>query len=292
MIHLHHYAASPWAEVVRLACGLKNLEWASVEAPSINPKPRLALLTGGYTRIPVMQRGADLFCDSAAIVPALEPEPGPSLYPHPGHAALAARAQGPVFFAAVGAALEHAPETGMEAFWQDRQTRFGMEPASFRAMVPNLKAMFAAHLDTLEVGLEAPFLLGDAPGHGDLAHYQLLWFQGPRAETFTATRPRLAAWAARVAALGHGRRTPSDADAAIAAALAAEPAPLSAGVDPASGFTAGQPVGVSQDGCRDAPATGTLVVLNDRRIVIARETAETGRVHVHFPRAGQALAAA
>ena len=47
-IILHHFDSSPFAEKVRLALGLKNLDWRSVEIPMVMPKPALTALTGGY----------------------------------------------------------------------------------------------------------------------------------------------------------------------------------------------------------------------------------------------------
>ena len=67
-IILHHYPESPYSEKVRLVLGLKGLEWRSVVIPNIMPKPDLTPLTGGYRRTPVMQIGAEIFCDSQVIV--------------------------------------------------------------------------------------------------------------------------------------------------------------------------------------------------------------------------------
>ena len=47
-IILHHFDSSPFAEKVRLALGLKGLDWFSVEIPMVMPKPALTALTGGY----------------------------------------------------------------------------------------------------------------------------------------------------------------------------------------------------------------------------------------------------
>ena len=80
---LHHYETSPYAEKVRLGLGLKGLAWASVEIPVIMPKPDLTALTGGYRKTPVLQIGADLYCDSQLIMRELErrhPSPRP-LFP-------------------------------------------------------------------------------------------------------------------------------------------------------------------------------------------------------------------
>src|SRR6185436_5872605 len=69
---LHHYDTSPFSEKVRLMFGIKGLAWRSVIQPVIMPKPDLIPLTGGYRRIPVLQIGADVYCDSQAILAEIE----------------------------------------------------------------------------------------------------------------------------------------------------------------------------------------------------------------------------
>jgi len=71
-IILHHYEISPYSEKVRLGLGLKGLAWGSVEIPVIMPKPDLTALTGGYRKTPVLQIGADIYCDSQLIMRELE----------------------------------------------------------------------------------------------------------------------------------------------------------------------------------------------------------------------------
>ena len=79
---LHHYASSPFAEKARLALGLKGLAWGSVEVAAQPPRPLLDALTGGYRRIPVLQVGADIYCDTNIILPAMERlNPESTLYP-------------------------------------------------------------------------------------------------------------------------------------------------------------------------------------------------------------------
>ena len=79
IIILHHYDISPYSEKVRLGLGLKGLAWASVEIPVIMPKPDLTALTGGYRKAPVLQIGADIYCDSQLIMRELERRhPSPS----------------------------------------------------------------------------------------------------------------------------------------------------------------------------------------------------------------------
>ena len=79
---LHHYDFSNFAEKARLMLGFKRLAWRSVEQPPILPKPNLTPLTGGYRRIPVLQDGADLWCDTRLIARELERRaPSPTLFP-------------------------------------------------------------------------------------------------------------------------------------------------------------------------------------------------------------------
>ena len=50
----------------------------------ICPKPNLSALTGGYERVPVLQFGSDIYCDTALIAQMLEEhKPEPTLYPGP-----------------------------------------------------------------------------------------------------------------------------------------------------------------------------------------------------------------
>ena len=73
---------SPYAEKIRLGLGLKGLPWRSVLAPMVMPKPDLVELTGGYRRVPVLQVGADVFCDTHLIARVLDRvKPAPALAP-------------------------------------------------------------------------------------------------------------------------------------------------------------------------------------------------------------------
>ena len=82
---LHHYDISPYAEKIRLAFGLKGLAWASVIVPATLPKPDLMPLTGGFRRTPVLQIGADIYCDTLRIAMELDQRcPEPRLLPESG----------------------------------------------------------------------------------------------------------------------------------------------------------------------------------------------------------------
>jgi glutathione S-transferase len=81
-IILHHFEESPFSEKIRVVFGLKNLDWTSVLISRIMPRPDLMPLTGGYRRTPVMQIGADIYCDTQCIIRELERRfPEPTLFP-------------------------------------------------------------------------------------------------------------------------------------------------------------------------------------------------------------------
>jgi glutathione S-transferase len=294
---LHHYEASPFAELVRLALGLKRLAWQSVIIPNIMPKPDLVELTGGYARTPVLQLGADIYCDTAAILAALEHlQPEPSLYPAPLgtlHKVMASWAGGPQFLAHVGAAMGTLPDGALPAaFYSDRKARFGFDMAGLARAEPHLKsqALTAAHWLDATLADGRAFVGGDAPGHADLAFYSNIWLvrSVPTAAATVAeimALPGLAAWSARVAAIGHGTPTTISGADAIAIAAAATPAAVAGSV--ASDFTAGQPVLVRTEGSHDEPVAGRLAQLDPTGICVVRDGARCGRVAVHFPRLGQ-----
>ena len=49
-----------------MALAIKQIAWKSVIIPNMMPKPDLMPLTGGYRKTPVLQVGADIYCDTAA----------------------------------------------------------------------------------------------------------------------------------------------------------------------------------------------------------------------------------
>ena len=125
-IILHHYPQSPVTEKVRVVLGIKALQWQSVHIPRLPPKPDLMPLTGGYRRTPVMQIGADVYCDSMCIIRELERRfPEPTLFPgNSGHTdwGLARWTDGPMFTSAITIVLGAAAELPVD-FARDRGRR-------------------------------------------------------------------------------------------------------------------------------------------------------------------------
>lgn len=294
---LHHHDPSPFAEKIRLVFGLKGLDWASVQVPMVMPKPDLTLLTGGYRKAPVLQIGADVYCDTSLIARELEarhPEPG--LFPsgHTGLAYALARWSDKAFFEP-GAGLSMGENEGIpEEILEDRFKFFNfMDFGNIEAEMPHCYAQFQAQAQLLEDELAAAdsdYLTGDAPAWIDILAYFPVWMANtniPRAAELLEPFSAIRGWSARMEATGRGRR--SDIDAAEAHAVARDAEPLQAGgvaPNPFHEFGAGDAVSVQPDDYGFDPVEGRLTALDTRRISIERDTLELGTVAVHFPRSG------
>lgn len=290
---LHHYGTSPFSEKVRIAFGIKRLAWRSVTIPVIMPKPELMPLTGGYRKTPVLQIGADIYCDTQVILRELDRRrPDPQLGTGGIAEGFAFWADHPLFSAAVATAFGTMGEHLPDAFFADRAAFSGraMDRTKLKMQSAVMQGPLRAHLGWAEQSLSdgRRFLLGEAPNLADLALYHPVWFVRDRAKSQAlADYTALNAWADRMAAFGHGEKSEMTGAEALGVAREAEPAAETRGVAVNSlGLQAGQPVSVTPDDTGRDPTVGTLVALDHQTIVIRREAPECGAVHVHFPRAG------
>jgi len=295
---LHHYPMSPFAEKVRLMLGYKQLPWRSVIIPPVMPKPDVVALTGGYRRTPILQIGADVYCDTALIARVLEArQPQPTLYPAtaPLAVALAQWADGMLFGAAVSWAMQPAgvaailgeqPPEVLKAFAADRAAMRAHAP---RPTLADATAQLKQHLSGIAAQLQqsGPWLFGAAPSIADFSVGHCLWFirlARPVAHLLD-DYPSIGPWLDRLFALGHATSTPMDSSEALAAAAAAA-SPAATRVEPGLGFEAGQAVSVAATDYGVDPVTGTLVGLTAQESVLRRSDVRAGTVHVHFPRFG------
>lgn len=300
---LHHYDASPFAEKARLMLGFKQLSWRSVEIPRIMPKPDLTALTGGYRKTPVLQVGADIYCDTALIARRLEAEKAiPSLFPEGQECVAASFAQwadAVVFQHAVALVFQpesiavrmgQLPPAAQKAFVADRSALFAGGSAS-RLPIEQAKLQWPVLIARLQQQLareEGDFLFGE-PSVADFAMAHPLWFlkgthvTAPLVDGY----PEVAAWLGRVLGFGHGAHSPLSGDEAIAIAREATPAPLPQDdCSAALGFEPGQRVSVAATDYGVDPVQGELLCVAAESIVLRREDERAGTVHVHFPRLG------
>ncbi len=298
-IILHHYTASPVSEKVRIALGIKNLAWRSVEIPRVPPKPDVMPLTGGYRRTPFMQVGADVYCDSQCILRELQRRhPEPTFYPGGGDGLPwgIVRWTDALFDSAVRISLGANADSLPESFAKDRARLF-LGPTGDVHQLKNDVAHFAAQVraqlgwmdERLTGGRQ--FMLGDRPSLSDAACYYIVWFVRARWQggpNLISEFPALEAWEQRVKAIGHGRATEMTPTEAIAIALAAQPqTPEHADPRDPQGIVPGQKVWVVPDLDSGEPPVGGIVrSVNRYSIGILREDERVGTVCVHFPRVG------
>lgn len=297
-IILHHYPQSPVSEKIRTILGIKGLAWRSVQIPRLPPKTELVPLTGGYRLTPVMQIGADIFCDSLCIARALQERfPEPTLYPDGGDGmvwGLSRWTDGPLFQTALEVVFGAEHRNMPPEFIVDRgRIYFGADwnmeklEADLADSVTRLRAQFGWVEERLNTG--RAFLRGDSPGLADALVYYLVWFirgrwgEGP---DFLEQFPMLCGWERRVRDIGHG--SPSDLDAREALDIAADTEPDTVPTpDPGDprGLGPGDAITVTPESGGPAVA-GFVLSLRRHEIALVRDDDRVGRVAVHFPTVG------
>jgi glutathione S-transferase len=305
---LHHYPTSPFAEKARLMLGFKQLSWRSVLIPPVMPKPDLTALTGGYRKTPVLQVGADVYCDTALIARRLEAEKAtPALFPEGQEfnvASFAQWADSLVFQHAVSLVFQpesiaarfgSLPPEFLKTFIADRGALFSGGHAS-RLPLEQARHQWPSLMGRLQQQLEreeGDFLFGE-PSLADFAMAHPLWFlRGtPVTAPLVDDYPAVAAWLARVLGFGHGSLSQMSGEEAIAVAREASPAalPEESLVDP-NGFQVGQRVAIAAIDYGVDPVEGELLFSGREELILRREDPRAGTLHVHFPRIGFAIKA-
>lgn len=298
-IILHHYSASPVSEKVRAALGLKGLEWHSVEIPRLPPKPDLVPLTGGYRRTPVMQIGADVYCDSQCILRELERRwPEPTFYPDGSQGMLwgvSRWTDGPLFDACIRLVLGANVDKLPKDFAADRGRLYLGPDHDLKAVaaeVPHIIAQIRAQFGWMDQRLESrTFMLGEDPGLPDLLAYYLVWFvrgrwnEGPK---FLAQFPALETWEKRMRDIGHGTSSPMTAKQALEIANAARPqTPEFYDPKDPQPLVPGRRITVVPEGVGGDPEVSGVMRYADREsVALVHSDKRVGEVCVHFPRVG------
>ena len=299
---LHHYPASPFAEKTRLMLGFKGLSWRSVHISPVMPKPDLTALTGGYRKTPVLQIGADIYCDTALIARRLEQEKAlPAFFPEGQElvsATFAAWADSVLFQHAVSLVFQpesiavrfaKLPPEAVKAFVADRAGLFSGGSAT-RLSAEQARHQWPTFMARLEQQLQrdGDYLFGE-PSIADLAMAHPLWFlkATPVTAPLVDAYPTVSAWLTRVLGFGHGASSAMTAEEALQVARDATPAALpdEAFIDP-NGFVAGQQVVIAATDYGVDPVAGELLFAGSEELIIRREDERGGVVHVHFPRLG------
>lgn len=300
---LHHYPQSPVAHKVRMALGIAGASWQSVEIPRLPPKPLLVPLTAGYRRTPVLQIGADIYCDSQNIAQAIDQSAVPHrLFPDQtyGMAMMISNwAETTLFDLSVRLVLTHALGKVPEEFIRDRGSLY-FEPnwteASLRAALPSVMHELRASLGFVEAHLGATngvYLAGHQPCYGDAAIGYICWFLRGRWDggaALLANYPALCALEAALDQLGDGQPQDLNAEAALAIAKADKPQSPIGIIDSASSLAIGQSVMIRPKGeTADPDVVGRLRYCDGIRISIDHSHEQVGDIAVHFPVIGYVM---
>ena len=299
---LHHYTTSPFAEKVRLAMSLKKLNWRSVIVDMIPPRPQLEPLTGGYRRIPVLQVGADIYCDTHLILRTLDrlrPD-SLTLFSNSTTQPLCWWWDKATFMPIVKLWAGIHGDKLTPAFLEDRKKMFlgsSLSKEDNKAEISLNVQRIGAHLQWL-IDILADgrlFLLGDSePSALDITAYHTLWFarlrMGKEGEALLPLLYEpglLLSWFERVTELGHGTSQPMTSEEALGIATQAEPIePTYIKSDRNSQWRVGQRVRVTPDDYGRVPVEGTFVAADNCEIVLRLSDHIAGNINVHFPRAG------
>lgn len=301
---LHHFDESPFSEKIRLVFGLKKMAWTSVLISRIMPRPDLMPLTGGYRRTPVMQIGADIYCDTQCIIRELERRyPAPTLFPggNEGLAWASAMWTDKSFFQnTVSLVFGSLADKVPQSFIEDREKLRGakFDVAAMKAAIPQMRDQYRAHVGWIETELAGgkPWFGGDEPSLFDINAYMNIWYVRSNlsvADAMLAEFPKTRAWEDRVRAIGHGTRSEMSTAEALEIGRNATPQTIEAD-DPRdpNGRKVGDLVDVRPDDYGRIAVRGRIVALSAQSIAIRRHDDIAGDVVVHFPRAGFGVAAA
>ncbi|MDO8401938.1 MAG: glutathione S-transferase family protein [Pseudomonas sp.] len=300
---LHHYPTSPFAEKARLLLGFKGLSWRSVKIAPVMPKPDLTALTGGYRKTPVLQIGADIYCDTSLIARRLEQEKAlPAFFPEGQEmiaATFAAWADSVVFQHAVSLVFQpesiavrfgNLPPEAIKAFLADRAGLFSGGSAT-KLSAEQARHQWPTIMARLEQQLEreqGDFLFGE-PSIADFALAHPMWFlkATPVTSPLVDAYPAVSAWLGRVMGFGHGAFSEMTSEAALDVARNATPAALpDEQFDEPNGFERGQQVVIAATDYGVDPVAGELLFAGREELILRREDERAGVVHVHFPRFG------
>lgn len=300
---LHNYPTSPFAEKARLLLGFKGLSWRSVKISPVMPKPELTALTGGYRKTPVLQVGADIYCDTSLIARRLEQEKAlPAFFPEGQEmivASFAAWVDSVVFQHAVSLVFQpesvavrfgKLPPEAIKAFLADRAGLFSGGSAT-KLAAEQARHQWPTIMGRLEQQLQreqGDFLFGE-PSIADFSLAHCLWFlkATPVTSPLVDAYPAVLAWFGRVMGFGHGAFSEMTAEEALAVSRNATPAALpDEAFDEPNGFEAGQQVVIAATDYGVDPVAGELVFAGREELILRREDERAGVVHVHFPRFG------
>lgn len=284
---------SPYSEKLRLTMGLLKMRWRSAQVAAYPPREALAALVGGYRRIPVLQIGAHIYCDTRLAFAALMGTESDYLRLSDRDEALRQWAEQEVFFAVIAAASPYravrllAQELGVRGLMRFTRDRIAMtrgativQPDGNTAR--GILSSFVSHL--AERLQDDGCLSGPDVGYLDLCCFHPLWMACQIDSRIKATWPiAVHSWFETIQSLGHGEVVPATPEA-IADAIDQQAGFYGGDIEPpflGAEWVTMRPTDYARD-----ESCGVLVLLDKWRAVLKRELPDGGIVYLHFPRCG------
>jgi glutathione S-transferase len=258
-------------------------------------------MTGGYRRIPVLQVGADMYCDTQLILRELERRcPTPSFFPDgdDGLPFAFSRWSDSTVFVECCVRMAFAPvaDSLPPELVADRARLYLGPTGDFKkeqADMPHVIAQFKPQMGWIEKRLNSggPYIHGPEPGMNDLLAWYIVWFvkgRYPDADALFADFPKINAWSDKMTAIGHGNPTDMSKGDALAIANSTSPEPAqTSGTNDAQSLVPGMNVAVSAIGdSGEVPVSGAIRCVTMDSITLDIHHASCGDVAVHFPRVG------
>ena len=302
---LHHYPASLFSEKARALLNARQLAWRSVIIPMIMPRPDTIPLTGGYRRTPVLQVGADIYCDTALIAAYLDDKGvGPTLFPSASLVAadtLARWVDTELFWAAVTLRFQpsnmgsfFANSEAAVAFATDR-ANFSQGATTRQIPIQEARPRYEVFLTELEAQLSdgRRYLFGADWTIADFSIYHVVWFVhgGGAMGDLLARHGAVSAGFERMRSFGQPIWADMTGAEALDVAKGATPIAVQPGSD-LDDIAVGALVDVGPTDYGVMPSRGALAKCDTSEIVIRRSHERTGEVQVHFPRLGFGVKAA
>lgn len=273
--------------------GMRGLTWASIEVAPQPPREALGQLLGGYRRIPVLQMGAHFYCDTRLAFESLCAEDPLCTDLTADDETLRDWAEREIFFAVfsvvspVRVARFLYRRFGVAGVWRFVRDRTQMMRDSTVVVLPPERAREVVQdfIAGLSLSLSSRrYLSGGAPGYLDLCCYHPLWIASQIDPRLMANWPlAVSQWMRRINSLGHGEQLEGAWERVFD--------DIAQGQEAFSGtvtesYEVGEPVGVGPSDYARDETCGSLVHIDQRRVVISKALHSGDVIYLHFPRNG------
>ncbi|PCJ45159.1 MAG: glutathione S-transferase [Moraxellaceae bacterium] len=294
---LHNYHMSPFSEKIRAMFGYTQIQWSSVRTKEMPPRPLLQPLTGGYRKIPVMQIGADVFCDTRTITTELA-----SITNKPELALencdeeiqdFVHKVDLEIFFACIiYASSKDLRKKATENLSYMELARLVWDRLNM-GRTANVKIstgkaanrIVTGHIESLQQKLQDDFLYGQEPNIADFSAYHSLWFIRDLAKkTILKHYPSINTWMDRIKHFGNGQNVEMVGEEALLIAKNSDPRSIT--IEHQQDPLIGRTVSIAPNDYGQNPTKGQLVGATATQWIVSNNDKKTGLIHIHFPKYG------